>query len=292
MKSLTGHSQTINIKRLKMKQILIILSGFIVLISCNKENENVPDYQPGRLTEVSHEAFSLGLVYHKYEYSGEDVTDLYYYSSPKVYISKFHFENKQLKEIHYSIENSNKEYFYTDSISYSYSDTLVIETKYFEDESHEEFYLMKNGKIISSTWQDGSNKFLDYYYEWSGDNLIRIVKEFWFGSPLTANITEYVFEYSDIENPFYFSNIPRIMKEFNNPYNNFDELTDLIPECSMNFPLTLTIIEDGPLWDGPTIFQKYMFDCKTFPYMNKPYEVKMINKNNVSVDYSLTYEKQ
>jgi hypothetical protein len=129
-----------------MKQMLIILSGLIVLISCNKENDGVPNYQPGRLTEVSHEASSLGLIYHTYEYSGEDVTDKYYYSSPKVYISKFHFKNKQLKQIHYSVENSNKDYSPTDSIIYSYSDSLVTETSYFEDESHKEFYLLKMEK--------------------------------------------------------------------------------------------------------------------------------------------------
>ena len=138
-----------------MKQTTLMLFVLITLYSCNKESDDVPDYQPGRLTEVSHEAFELGLVYHKYEYSDEDVTDLYYYSSPKVYISKFHFKDKQLKEIHYSFENTSNEYSITDSISYSYSDTLVIETHYGEGGNHEEFNVLKNGKIISSSWTTG-----------------------------------------------------------------------------------------------------------------------------------------
>ena len=215
-----------------MKQTTLIFLAFITLYSCNKEADDVPNYLPGRLTQVSHEENELGLVYHKYEYFGQDITDLYYYSSPKIYISKYHFKDKLLNKIHYSFENTIKEYFNTDSLSYTYSDTLIVEKNYSDNESHEEFYLVKNGKIISSSWfLDGATKFVDFFYDWSGDNLIRIERQWWYGVPLTANITEYVFEYSDIENPFYFSNIPRIMKEFNNPYNHSDELTDLIPKC-------------------------------------------------------------
>jgi hypothetical protein len=80
------------------------------------------------------------------------------------------------------------------------------------------------------------------------------------------------------------------MKEFSNPYNHSDELTDLIPKCSKNFPLKRTIIMDGPLWDEATIFPEYTFECKTFQYSNKPYEVKMIDKHEIYFDYSLTYE--
>lgn len=277
-----------------MKLTTLILFVLITLYSCNKESDDVPGYQPGRLVEVSHEASGLGLVYHKFEYSGEDVTDLYYYSSPKIFISKYHFNENQLKNIYYSFENTNKEYFYSDSIVFYYSDNLVIETNYGEGENHKEFNVLKNGKIISSSWTIGvSEKFLDFYYEWSGDNLIRIEKQWWFGVPLTANITEYAFEYSDIENPFYFNNIPSLMKEFNNPYNNFDELTDLIPKCSKNFPSKLTITAEGAIWEVPTIIGNYSFECKIFPNANKPYEVKTTDVTywERQVDYFLTYEK-
>lgn len=274
-----------------MKNIISTILIIFALISCSKDIEDIPDYLPGRLTEVSHEAYSLGIVFHKYEYSGEDITDSYYYSSPKIFISKYNFENKQLKEIHFSFQNTDPEYDLTDSIKYIYSDSSVIE-KYFDySDGHSEVYGLKNGKIISSTW-DYPNKIIEFYYEWKGDNLVRIVNEFWYGFPLTANITEYVFEYSDIENPFYLSNIPQIMKEFTNPNNHVAELTEFIPKCSKNFPLKLTIIKDGPLWDGPTVFQKYTFECKTFLNANKPYEVKLKVNDNILMEYFLTYEER
>jgi len=280
-----------------MKQLLLILLGLFVFTSCFKDEDDVPGYQPGRLTKVSHEAYSLGQVYHKYEYSGETITDLYSYSPPKTFISKYKLENEQLKEIYYSFENTSAEYFNTESVIYFYTDTLVVEKNYTENESYEELLTLKNGKIISSVWStNGVTNFINFYYEWSGDNLIGMVNEFWYGLPLTANTTEYIYEYSDIENPFYFSNIPLLMKEFDNPYNNFDELTDLIPKCSRNFPSKLTVIYDGSLWDGPTVFYKYIFECKTFPDANKPYEIKMITTYEAGldldrqVDYFLTYE--
>ncbi len=217
------------------------------------------------------------------------MTDLYCYSSPKIFISKYRFNNKQLKEIHFSFENTSNEYDLTDSIKYIYSDSLVVENYFDYGEGHKEFYGLKNGKIISSSW-NLPYKFIEFYYEWKGDNLIRIVNEFWLQTRSTPIITEYVYEYSDIENPFYFSNIPRIMKEFTNPHNIFDELTDLIPKCSKNFPLKLTVIKDGP-----TIFREFFFECKTFLYANKPFEVKMTQTRTsgfeIQHDYYLTYEE-
>lgn len=278
-----------------MKYLISTTLVLIVLISCNKETEDVPDYLPGRLIEISHEAFSLGLVYHKFEYADDKITDLYRFNSPQTFISKYNFKYNLLSKVYFSFENTNEEYFGRDSLIYNYSDSFIIETNYFNNESHKEIYELENGKIISSSWKtDDLRRFVDHYYEWSGNNLIRCEKQFWLHTRPTPIITEYVYEYSNIENPFYFNNIPRIMKEFSNPYNNFDELTDLIPKCSENFPVKLTIKDS--LYEGRTIFKSYDFECKTFPNTNKPYEVKMLTiKNDGSygrqVDYFFTYEE-
>ena len=71
---------------------LIILSA---IISCKKQSEEVkdevPDYQPGRLTEISYKSYEtndLRLPYHNYNYGENEVIDKYY-ASPEVYISKY-----------------------------------------------------------------------------------------------------------------------------------------------------------------------------------------------------------
>lgn len=277
----------------RMKQTAFVLVTIIFLYSCHSETDDFPNYEPGRLIEVSHEENELGLVSHKYQYNGENITDRYYYASQKIYISEFQLEDGLLQEIHYSFENTENEYYEIDSVKYTYSENQIVETRYRDNDCHDVHYTLSNGKVVSCIWKsDESKLYSEYSYKWSGDNLVRVENQYSFVYPVVAGTITYVFEYSDIENPFYYSNIPRIMEEFKNPYVHAYELNDLVPKCSYNFPIQLTITKGSPAYDEPITTGEYTFDCRLFPNDNKPFQVKVINTAYYEsvVKYTLTYE--
>jgi hypothetical protein len=274
------------------ERFILNLIVFVVLLSCKKEIIEVPDYQPGRITEISYETGELGLTSHNYEYAENEVIDKYYFSSPEVFISKYHFNNDQLVKVYYSLENTN-EVFYIDSLTYIYSDSLIMEVNHYTDNSCDTIvYFIENGKIISSTNKPESTSSdgrIDCFYVWNGDNLIRYEEQIWFfrESPI---VTSYVFQYTAIENPLFYSNIPKLMSEFIPPQGGrYYELAELVPKCSKNFPLKVTIYYNYI----PGTEDIYSFESKTFQNDNKPYKVRVVHTQYFTdyYDYFLTYEE-
>lgn len=278
---------------MKKKRFILNLIVFFILLSCKKESieaPDVPDYQPGRLTEISYETVELGLTYHNYEYIENNIIDKYYFSSSEVFISKYQFINDKLEKVYYSFENTNNTY-YLDSLTYIYSDSLIMEVNHYTDNSCDTvvFYI-EDGEIVFSTNRPESTSTdarIDRYYKWSGDNLIQYIEHSWaFGYCFETNC---IFQYSTLKNPLFYSNIPKLLSEFIPPQRGrYYELAELVPKCSKNFPSKVTIhynyISD--------IQDIYSFESKKFRNDNKPYMVKLIHSEYSTdyYDYFLTYE--
>lgn len=273
-----------------MKHVKLLILSIISFYCCEKETPLVPDYNPGRLIEITNETHDLGLTQHKYEYVNNSIIDKYYFQDSEVFITNNYFDQGELKKIYYSFENSTEDFF-IDSISFTYSNPKIIEVTYSDGNPDTTLYHIENGKIRYSTNKpasSGTDWRIDSYFDWRGDNLIKYEVHTWFLRP-SPIIRTYSFQYTQIENPLYYSNIPRLMKEFTNPAGgNRFELSDLIPKCSRNLPSIINIYDDYiPEQD------RYTLETKTFPNANKPYKVKITHSNhNVDYyDYLLSYEK-
>ena len=275
-----------------MKKIVLILLVFIAIHSCEKENQdaNIPDYQPGRLTKISFETPTQELTYHNYEYAENDIIDRYHYISHADFVSTYHFQSDHLKTVYYSYEGTSEEY-YIDSIEYTYSPSQIIEITYMENSRDTVIYFIENGKIRSSTNKSPTSDSgwrTDSYYYWTGNNLTKYEVHNWFLRP-SPIVNTYIYEYSEIENPLFHSNIPRLMKDLGSG-GDLHELSDIIPKCSKNLPSQLSIY----ISTIPDFEEIYYLKSETFPNINKPYMVRVNQTyygSQYSYEYFLDYER-
>jgi hypothetical protein len=276
-----------------MKKAIWIFLSAVILFSCEKETTEIPDYKPGKLTKISNETSAQGSVFHQYEYSDNSVIEKFYYSSPEVFISKYHFKNNRLENVIYSFGNTEKKN-QTDSLKFTHEGTiithLVHSSSYLKDTI---LHFYKNGKISSSARKisSGSNSGRqEYFHEWNGDNLTKYESQIWFmgENPFT---TSYNFKYSEIENPLYIPDFPIfIVSQQNLSVGTDINLAGLIPKCSKNLPSEI-MIKNNVFPEQVTL---YSLECELFSTANKP---KMIRVNQTKpytriIKYSLEYEKQ
>ncbi len=278
------------------KRFILNLIVLLAIISCKKQSEEVkdevPDYLPGRLTEISFESYEtneLRLSYHNFEYAENEVIDKYF-AFPEVYISKYRFDANYLEKVHCSLENSNELLLYIDTTTYIYTESNITEiNQYTNNTSDTIVYFIENGKIIFSTNRHASSSTdgrIDHYYRWNGDNMIQFIEYIWFMREYPLE-TKCIFEYTGIENPFFYSNIPKLMCEYGSPQGG-RYLADLVPKCSKNFPLKTTIY-----YNYIPNADTYTFESKVFYGANKPYQVRVVHTQYVTdyYDYFLTYEE-
>jgi hypothetical protein len=268
-----------------MKRLVFGIIGLSVLISCTKDPNDLPEYTPGKLTGVYSNSGNDGL-YHEYKYSGNKIFDKYHIFE-EIFTTTFEFDSELLVKIDYQ---SNKTVDLTmDSSLFFYNNDSITE------------YIINNAiKVDSAIYLTSSNKVVaiikkrnyDYGYEkdsmaieWNGDNLTKITEYRYSESNLISTFT-YAYEYSEIENPFFSTNIPRI--PFINNFNIYGlHIGDLMLNNSKLFPYKITITENDN--------QKGVFEFEfTSMIQDKPYEVRM-NVGETSptayTDYQFEYEK-
>lgn len=253
-----------------MKKTLILASAVAMIFSCSKEEE-APSYTPGRLTRIyipEHEDLSPTT----YEYQENKVIRTLF-RSDKGDKSKYYFESGLLaKVINIHDDQISGNYFATDSLVYDYQSSYIREIASFHNGSTDTtYYYLNSGKVeYSIVRKEGYffNENVDYdscSFTWSEDNLTKF-EVFRVKGGDATNFQSIIFEYSNMNNPLFYSNIPKISKTFSDITRgaSFWEFT---PNCSKLCPNSVTVYSNG------TEILKRWYDFKTFAD-NVPYQVK------------------
>ncbi|OQX79292.1 MAG: hypothetical protein B6D64_05055 [Bacteroidetes bacterium 4484_276] len=255
------------------------------MIGCDKDKHSIPEYTPGRLLGVYNQT-SIHPQYYEYEYMLDRIKiKRQKYNKNRVYDYKLRENN--IEKIYFNREESTYN-LSLDSVIYLYNNDTIIEYSHYRNEIIDSStYVTNSGNVelIISNNPYSEDIIDSCIILWDNNNLIKY-EVFQIANSQIIDTYSCSFQYTDIKNPFFRTNIPKVLKT--GPYVLYTpDIAYFVPGCSRLFPSEI-------IWSNiGSHLLVYTIDINS--YVNgKIYDIRVnIEIDNFSVyyDYRFEYEE-